>query len=283
MDLTPKSYRDPTQYFAAFCPHPSSNPLIYPTPPQSSELTDVVQARSPVISGQAGLGIINGGLPSPSVQTMPMGGNSPETLLPPTQCWAQGPTSSACFSDTSPNLSSYTGQNLYDNVYDFDFKARSTPVPVSRPGMASQVISSTANKWSFQGDNLSYEPPVTSVPSNYNYHSNDLPVMNRANLDDGGMSATQRASNTMPTYKGPPRKRQKRSNAATGKYQCDICGMNFTRNSNCRSHMKIHDPNRKYPHKCMYANCTKKFSRKTDLVRHIDSVRSLISCSSNSH
>ncbi|ODH29340.1 hypothetical protein ACO22_03767 [Paracoccidioides brasiliensis] len=59
---------------------------------------------------------------------------------------------------------------------------------------------------------------------------------------------------------------------AAGKYTCEKCGMKFTRNSNCKSHMKIHDPNRKFPYKCAAPQCTQKFTRKTDLERHVDSV-----------
>lgn len=72
---------------------------------------------------------------------------------------------------------------------------------------------------------------------------------------------------------GERKKRQGRKNPANAaKYKCDECGMRFTRNSNCRSHTKIHDPHRKFPHVCPAPSCTRKFSRKTDLVRHIDSV-----------
>lgn len=332
MDLTPKSYKDPTPYFSStFRPYPSSNPSIYPTPPQSCEHPEVVQARSPAISG---LGIINCNIQSPSGQ-IPLG-NSPQTLLPPTQCWSQGPTSSACFSDTSPSLSNYTGLNLYDDLdtlsttgtspfpvtssqsetshplaflgsqqtsrasnvdmqgtpmFDnFDLHERSNPVvPRAQPSVVSQVMPmATRNslKRPFQGDNLAYQPPVTSVPSNCDRNSDGVLNMNNANVNEGGMqSRTLRnpflpsnfcmpttASNRATSYNELPRKQRKRANMATAKYQCEICGMSFTRNSNCKSHMKIHDPNRKYPHKCTYTNCTKKFSRKTDLVRHIDSV-----------
>ncbi|WEW57368.1 hypothetical protein PRK78_002835 [Emydomyces testavorans] len=63
-------------------------------------------------------------------------------------------------------------------------------------------------------------------------------------------------------------KKQLRKSTATtkGKHACSECGMQFTRKSNCKSHMKIHDPNRKFPHRCTVGQCTKQFSRKTDLV-----------------
>ncbi|KAK2744840.1 hypothetical protein FQN57_004164 [Myotisia sp. PD_48] len=57
-----------------------------------------------------------------------------------------------------------------------------------------------------------------------------------------------------------------------GKYECEKCKKLFTRLSNCKSHMKIHDPDRKYPHQCTMGQCKKNFSRKTDLTRHVDSV-----------
>ncbi|EFR01902.1 hypothetical protein MGYG_04902 [Nannizzia gypsea CBS 118893] len=69
-----------------------------------------------------------------------------------------------------------------------------------------------------------------------------------------------------------PSKKKRTLDSGDGKYECEQCGRQFTRNSNCRSHMKIHDPNRRYPHKCTIGQCTNKFSRKTDLIRHVDSV-----------
>lgn len=52
--------------------------------------------------------------------------------------------------------------------------------------------------------------------------------------------------------------------------QCTVCGYRFTRRSNCRQHMKNHDPNRKRDHSC--DDCGRSFGRKTDLKRHVDSV-----------
>ncbi|KAI1951463.1 hypothetical protein LOZ12_003690 [Ophidiomyces ophidiicola] len=70
-----------------------------------------------------------------------------------------------------------------------------------------------------------------------------------------------------------PKRFHKSITAISSKYGCPQCGMQFTRRSNCKSHIKIHDPNRKYSHQCTVTYCLKQFSRKTDLTRHIDSVR----------
>ncbi|KAL4872877.1 hypothetical protein BDV12DRAFT_127370 [Aspergillus spectabilis] len=52
--------------------------------------------------------------------------------------------------------------------------------------------------------------------------------------------------------------------------QCTICGARFTRRSNCREHMKRHDPSGRKSFPC--EECGKILGRKTDLKRHIDSV-----------
>jgi hypothetical protein len=85
-------------------------------------------------------------------------------------------------------------------------------------------------------------------------------------------NTTMNAADAIRLRDGGRRKPGERSSLAAT-YECPKCGMHFTRNSNCKSHMKIHDPNRKFPHKCTMAQCGKKFGRKTDLVRHVDSVR----------
>ncbi|KAL2822970.1 hypothetical protein BJX63DRAFT_2888 [Aspergillus granulosus] len=51
---------------------------------------------------------------------------------------------------------------------------------------------------------------------------------------------------------------------------CTVCGAEFTRRSNCREHMKKHDPSGRKVYPC--EDCGKTFGRKTDLKRHIDSV-----------
>ena len=52
-------------------------------------------------------------------------------------------------------------------------------------------------------------------------------------------------------------------------FDCDICGMRFTRRSNCREHRKKHDNNKQtYACDC----CSQTFGRKTDRKRHVESV-----------
>lgn len=55
---------------------------------------------------------------------------------------------------------------------------------------------------------------------------------------------------------------------------CEKCGMQFQRANNLKTHMQLHATNRVYPHACEYGDCRKAFVRKTDLVRHEQSVSS---------
>ena len=74
-------------------------------------------------------------------------------------------------------------------------------------------------------------------------------------------------------------KPRRRTTPETAKQACTMCGKLFTRLSNCTAHMETHNPDRKRPHKCTMFDCRKKFSRKTDLLRHIDSVSPFIQIS----
>lgn len=53
---------------------------------------------------------------------------------------------------------------------------------------------------------------------------------------------------------------------------CKECGMQFQRANNLKTHMQSHDTNRVHPHACEYDGCKQAFVRKTDLVRHEQSV-----------
>ncbi|KZF19399.1 hypothetical protein L228DRAFT_42791 [Xylona heveae TC161] len=68
------------------------------------------------------------------------------------------------------------------------------------------------------------------------------------------------------------RKRRQLTTPAEANHECRICGKLFGRSYNYKAHMETHDPARVYPHPCTVKNCTKKFVRKTDLLRHQDSV-----------
>ncbi|PLB44461.1 hypothetical protein P170DRAFT_430353 [Aspergillus steynii IBT 23096] len=52
--------------------------------------------------------------------------------------------------------------------------------------------------------------------------------------------------------------------------ECTTCGTRFTRRSNCREHMKKHDPSRRKMYHC--ETCERRFGRRTDLRRHVDSI-----------
>lgn len=55
---------------------------------------------------------------------------------------------------------------------------------------------------------------------------------------------------------------------------CDICGKQFQRANNLKTHMQLHATDRVYPHACEYDGCVQAFVRKTDLARHEASVSS---------
>lgn len=67
-----------------------------------------------------------------------------------------------------------------------------------------------------------------------------------------------------------------RSRSATTKananYECHQCGKLFQRSYNHKAHMETHDPERPHPNVCQTKSCGRAFVRRTDLVRHEQSV-----------
>ncbi len=70
----------------------------------------------------------------------------------------------------------------------------------------------------------------------------------------------------------PRTKKRQRTTPEDATHECRVCGQLFRRSYNWKSHMDIHNPVRKYPHPCPEPDCPKKFTRKTDLDRHHESV-----------
>ncbi|KAI9886146.1 MAG: hypothetical protein M1823_002049 [Watsoniomyces obsoletus] len=74
------------------------------------------------------------------------------------------------------------------------------------------------------------------------------------------------------TTGGPSRRRRQLTTPAEANHKCDQCGKLFERRYNYRAHLATHDPERIYAHTCQVEWCDKKFVRKTDLMRHHQSV-----------
>ncbi|KAK2865313.1 hypothetical protein FQN49_003697 [Arthroderma sp. PD_2] len=204
-------------------------------------------------------------------------------------------TSSAGFLSPVPLMKVASSSTIQSNIYAHDMASNYgvTPSPVQSPQILSEDMSddwemiatdNAAKQAFFTLDNLplfrqQISPPVparqprdtptlTSTPAN----AQSKPRRSPLQASNCNKAVGKRPSAPSQPFNGVKKSAKKKRTLENGKYECEQCGRQFTRNSNCRSHMKIHDPNRRYPHKCTIGQCTNKFSRKTDLIRHVDSV-----------
>ncbi|KAF9270527.1 hypothetical protein L218DRAFT_969065 [Marasmius fiardii PR-910] len=67
------------------------------------------------------------------------------------------------------------------------------------------------------------------------------------------------------------------------KYKCNACPRAFARAYNLKTHMATHDPNREKPFVCPHRTCSRSFSRKHDLGRHLISIHRDESVCSSHH
>lgn len=131
-------------------------------------------------------------------------------------------------------------------------------------------------------------PPTEYYPSNMTLAASWSPEMrddiSHIASDYSGMRSASPHSSTSPpvglgislggsaTVSSPSLKRRRAVSTEDTRCQCDICGKFFQRAYNLRAHKETHNPARSQPFECEYADCDKRFVRKTDLSRHIKSV-----------
>lgn len=111
----------------------------------------------------------------------------------------------------------------------------------------------------------SQRPHTTSLVS-YGHPAEDVKYdFDAYDLESLSLSGDTRMLNAA----GQPKRRLTTPEEAV--CSCGICGKLFKRSNNLRTHMKTHDE--RHPmHKCEYGDCSRIFDRKTDLVRHEQSV-----------
>ncbi|KAF1964576.1 hypothetical protein BU23DRAFT_54095 [Bimuria novae-zelandiae CBS 107.79] len=120
---------------------------------------------------------------------------------------------------------------------------------------------------------ISYDGVYGSPKSQYESDSTSAPVGKVELTSDFSPNMRPRSSHSEGNATGTRRRHQRRTKVPVeeAKFKCDICNTGFVRAYNKKTHMARHNPNRAKEHFCDY-DCDMKFERRTDLVRHINSV-----------
>ncbi len=241
--------------------------------PQSSQPPDISSAAYDPFSGF-----------SAAFNTGMVSGPSPEA---PGLVYCQTPPSTNLPSHRSSVSSSYTPTEAY--------------APNSSEFMYSKVKVEDANEWYPSAGNDPVIHRTLATQGLANYSNNISPAsaapaedIYRAHAGEWPKPATpgyplelhstddtqgHKFENT-PIVPGvtcmPTKKKRQRTTPEEATHECRVCGKLFKRSYNWKSHLETHNPERKYPHPCTKrvgdTPCTKKFQRKTDLDRHVDSV-----------
>ncbi|KAL4779533.1 hypothetical protein BJX76DRAFT_361702 [Aspergillus varians] len=199
---------------------------------------------------------------------------SPLSYCGPQAMSASSSRGSALDYRAGPDATSTHAYNLWPNTPhsdadiiikedpDIDYQDRPYPEyakPVSMPLFAPVAQHRTSGflpKFEYPEDDTSDQTVVEhDVDSNLSAQHSTFPV---------GPVSPWATENGIPLDQ-----EQLRVPPASG-LECTICRTRFTRRSNCREHMRRHDPNARKSYPC--ENCGKSLGRKTDLKRHIDSV-----------
>jgi hypothetical protein len=140
---------------------------------------------------------------------------------------------------------------LYSEPSDASGVSTSTTIPQL---MVNDTFAVTASPGKEEGDTALKPDPISEGPVGHSQTAT-IPQTPQFTSRAGTMTSNHIDSCKMPSASG---------------LVCTVCGTRFTRRSNCREHMKRHDPSCRKLYPC--EACGKTFGRRTDLKRHVDSV-----------
>ena len=232
--------------------------------PQSSQPPDIFTAAYDPFSGF-----------SAASNTGMVSGRSPEA---PGLVYCQTPPDTNLPSHRSSVSSSYTPTEAYTHngsglLYTPQVKVEDASEwypsvgngPIIHRGLATQGLTNYSNNISPASAAPAGEwpkPALTGYP--IELRSTDDSAVQKYNIP------------SIPSNFTRTKKKRQRTTPEEATHECRVCGKLFKRSYNWKSHLETHNPERKYPHPCAHVigdtPCTKKFQRKTDLDRHVDSV-----------
>jgi len=209
------------------------------------------------------------------------------TLLPAVPTWDQSiMTQTGYQSPVRSDYSASTQASCISSPYPFsDLLLRTAVSPSVKvetpaeflPGQLQYIPESAAFNQPLlvrPGDLVTHPPSVSNQAA-----MSDAVDMNQMDMDCKPDFSSLRPSNRRTASSEDCRSldldgRAKRSftKPETASCHCDHCGKLFQRSYNLKAHLETHDPNRDHPHECDYSDCDKRFVRRTDLVRHEQSV-----------
>ncbi|KAL6719336.1 hypothetical protein ACLMJK_003575 [Lecanora helva] len=238
--------------------------------PQTSQPPDIFSAAFDPFSGYTNN-------TNPSI----MASTSPEA---PALVFCQTPPSTNMPSHRSSISSSYSPSMQTADYYHNKVKQEDSHEWYSAPG--NQLLHRSLTTQGLTPYPNGVSPINGSTEDYYKTQVGDWSKPTSAYPPDLGESARSKfdAAPVLPSVNRIKKKRQ-RTTPEEATHECRVCGKLFKRSYNWKSHMETHNPERKYPHPCtaMVGNspCTKKFQRKTDLDRHVDSVSLTEDCNSD--
>ena len=141
--------------------------------------------------------------------------------------------------------------------------------PTLRNSIPLTVAPNRLSTSTFPYDHAYESPPIPKFESlkEDSYDEQDYDSMAYDPHERSPRSRINRAGVTART-----RHRRNPTTPDNANFACHVCGKFFQRSYNHKTHMEIHNPQRKKDWICTIEDCTKVFVRKTDLDRHKKSV-----------
>lgn len=250
-------------------------------------------ANQPQLQPQLQENVTASGQPGPWMPNCsPMSTILPDALHEPMQ-HAQ-PVATPC--EGSPSFSHYSNTSWLSAITSpyarSDSHARGTPTIKQEEPMTPRVpdlhgippleqsssLTSHAPKYQYSQLREDHTARGTSSPS-----SSSSSAESSTGSDDFDVKpavhqqrpTNRRAFSSDGTRLQEPEERRKRgfTKPENANCHCDQCGKLFQRSYNLKAHLETHDPHRSQPHPCHHHGCNKRFVRRTDLIRHVQSVR----------